>query len=580
MSSQTIDVDALVKDVAATAVTDGASAPSAAAPTVSAEALQHPFTINERAVIAKVIELGRGRIGQELVVGGWVKTGRVQGKGAFAFLEINDGSTPHNLQVMVNAEVYKLEDLIPTGTSVLVRGVLKETPEGKKSPVEVAASEVLFVGPCDAQTYPVAKTKLTLEFLRSIIHFRVRTNTIAAIARIRNALAQATHNFFQSNGFLYVHTPFITSSDCEGAGEMFQVTSLLSHADEIAKTPKPTPEELEASKKAVTDQAEAIRALKEAGGDKKAIKDAVDKLTELKADVKAKEERLAAEGGLPRDPATGKIDYSKDFFGKPAYLTVSGQLEAEIYACALSSVYTFGPTFRAENSHTTRHLAEFWMIEPEIAFCDLQGVMKCAEQYVQHCCKHLLATCRADMEFIVERYDKTAIERLEHVASTPMTKVSYTEAIKILEEHVAKGKKFEEPVSWGIDLASEHERYLAEEVFKAPIIVYNYPKEIKSFYMRLNDDGKTVAACDLLVPKVGELVGGSQREERPDILEQRIQEVGLDKDTYNWYIDLRRYGTVPHGGFGLGFERLVLFATGIENIRDVIPFPRYPGHIL
>ncbi|XP_061347584.1 asparagine--tRNA ligase, cytoplasmic 1 isoform X3 [Gastrolobium bilobum] len=462
---------------------------------------------------------GSGLAGRKARIGGWVKTGRKADKDAFAFLELNDGSCAGNLQVIVEASLANLGELVPTGTSVVVDGHLKLPPSGTRQKVELRADKVLHVGPVDPAKYPLPKTRLTLEFLRDIVHFRSRTNTISAVARIRNALAYATHTFFYKHGFLYVHTPIVTTSDCEGAGEMFQVTTLLSEAEKLEK--------------------------------------------EL----------------LQNPPPTedGKVDYTRDFFARQAFLTVSGQLQVESYACALSSVYTFGPTFRAENSHTSRHLAEFWMVEPEIAFAELKDDMNCAEAYVKFMCEWLLENCLEDMEFMADKFDKGCIDRLKMVASTPFIRVSYTEAVEILEEAVKNGKKFENEVKWGIDLASEHERYLTEVKFQKPVIVYNYPKEIKAFYMRLNDDLKTVAAMDVLVPKVGELIGGSQREERYDVIQERIKEMGLPLEPYEWYLDLRRYGTVKHAGFGLGFERMILFATGLENIRDVIPFPRYPG---
>ena len=453
------------------------------------------------------------------------------------------------------------------------------------SQVELKASKIIHLGKTDGGVYPLAKKKQSMEFLREIAHLRPRTNTIGAVARIRNALAYATHKFFQDNGFLYVHTPIITASDCEGAGEMFQVTTLLTEAESgTHETVDPT--ELEARRAEVAAQADKVKAAKAAAAEDKENKDLaktskkeVKALLELKASLEALEKKARVVGGIQRNE-DGSIDYSQDFFGKPSYLTVSGQLNGEYYACGLSNIYTFGPTFRAENSHTSRHLAEFWMIEPEMAFCTLEDDMQCAEDYVRSCCRHVLDTCRADLEFIAKMIDPTCIERLEAVANTPFMRLSYTDAIAKLEDVVAGGKKFEYPVSWGIDLASEHERYLTEEVYKQPVIVYNYPKDIKAFYMKLNDDGKTVAAMDVLVPRVGELIGGSQREDDLEALEQRIVAIGQDLETYSSYLDMRRYGNVPHSGFGLGFERLILFATGIENIRDVIPFPRWPGNAL
>eukprot|EP00048_Salpingoeca_helianthica_P014332 m.221164 g.221164 ORF g.221164 m.221164 type:complete len:567 (-) comp15733_c0_seq1:36-1736(-) len=553
-----------------------------AAGSLSLADIQHPFTIGERVVIDKLLKSGTAFVGQTVVAGGWVKTGRTADKGAFAFLEVNDGSCPANLQVIVSADVFDLSILTSTGASVLVKGVLVESPKDKKQAIELKATEVLFAGSSEGKTYPIAKTRdaLSLEFLRSVIHFRVRTQTIAAITRIRNTLAAATHEFFQKNGFLYVHSPVVTASDCEGAGEMFQLTTLLSEADKLLKAPI-TPAEIERLQAEVSAQGSAVKELKTAKVDKPTLQPALDELERRKVTLKNTQDLMSRVGGLPHT-AEGSIDYTKDFFGKPAFLTVSGQLEAEIYACALTSVYTFGPTFRAEKSHTTRHLAEFWMIEPEIAFCDLEGNMKCAEQYVRYCCQAVLDRSLEDLQFLASRGDKGAVDRVKQVATSAFARVSYTEAIELLQQHIKEGKKeFKEMnVVWGIDLQSEHERYLAEEVYKCPLIVYNYPKEIKSFYMRLNEDGKTVAAMDVLVPGVGELIGGSQREERADELEKRIESAGLNKETYSWYLDLRRYGTVPHSGFGLGFERLIMFTTGIENIRDVIPFPRYPGHIL
>jgi len=401
---------------------------------------------------------------------------------------------------------------VGTGTSLLSTGIVVKSP-GSKQLVELQANHVEVLGQCDAGKYPLAKTKLELEYLRSVAHLRPRTNTIAAVARVRNSLAFAIHKFFQERSFYYVHTPLITASDCEGAGEMFSVTSLLN----------------------------GIKSLKD----------------------------------VPRIPNTDLLDYSKDFFAKPAFLTVSGQLEGEIFACAMSQVYTFGPTFRAENSHTTRHLAEFWMIEPEVAFADLHDNMDLAEDFLKYTVQFLLDHCPDEMEFFNKIYEKGIIERLKNVISSPFQRITYTEAVKILIE---SKQKFEIPVVWGMDLKSEHERFLCEQIYKKPTILTNYPKEVKSFYMRLDEDGKTVSAMDVLVPKIGEIIGGSQREERLEVLEKRIEELSLNKENYSWYLDLRRFGSVPHAGFGLGFERLVLFTTGIENIRDVIPFPRFPGH--
>ncbi|KAK4254472.1 hypothetical protein QN277_009850 [Acacia crassicarpa] len=516
---------------------------------------------------------------QKVRVGGWVKTGRKADKDAFAFLELNDGSCPGNLQVIVEASLGDLGQLVPTGTCIVVDGELKLPPPGAKQKVELRAEKVLHVGPVDPAKYPLPKMRLTLEFLRDYVHLRPRTNTISAIARIRNALAYATHTFFQKHGFLYVHTPIITTSDCEGAGEMFQVTTLFSEAEKLEKelleNPPPSEADIEAARAFVKEKGDVVSQLKSSKASKQEISASVDELKKAKESLSKLEERSKLRPGIPQKD--GKTDYTRDFFARQAFLTVSGQLQVESFACSLSSVYTFGPTFRAEHSHTTRHLAEFWMVEPEFAFADLEDNMNCAEAYVKFMCQWLLDNCIDDMEFMADKFDKGCIDRLKMVASTPFVRLSYTEAVEILEEAVKNGKKFDNEVKWGIDLASEHERYLTEVKVQKPVIVYNYPKEIKAFYMRLNDDSKTVAAMDVLVPKVGELVGGSQREERYDVIQRRIKEMGLPLEPYEWYLDLRRYGTVKHSGFGLGFERMILFATGLDNIRDVIPFPRYPG---
>ncbi|XP_011008896.1 PREDICTED: asparagine--tRNA ligase, cytoplasmic 1-like [Populus euphratica] len=554
-------------ELAAMAIIDGAS-------------LKHPFSdrVPVRSIVCRP-DGGAGLAGNRVRAGGWVKTGREQGKGSFAFLEVNDGSCPANLQVIVDAGVEDLSTLVQTGTCVSVEGVLKVPPEGTKQKIELRVERVLHVGPTDPAKYPIPKTKLSLEFLRDHIHLRPRTNTISAVARIRNALAFATHSFFQEHGFLYVHTPIVTTSDCEGAGEMFQVTTLINEAEkldkELIENPPPTEADIEAARLTVMQKGEVVAQLKAAKATRDDISAAVAGLKIAKEDLSRLEERAKLKPGIPKKD--GKIDYAQDFFSRQAFLTVSGQLQVETYACAVTSVYTFGPTFRAEHSHTSRHLAEFWMVEPEIAFADLQDDMNCAEAYVKYMCQWLLDKCLDDMELMAKLYDKGCIDRLRMVSSTPFERISYTEAVRLLEEAVRGGKEFEKNVEWGIDLASEHERYLTEEIFKKPVIVYNYPKGIKAFYMRLNDDSKTVAAMDILVPKVGELIGGSQREERYEVIQQRIVEMGLPLEPYDWYLDLRRYGTVKHCGFGLGFERMILFATGIDNIRDVIPFPRYPG---
>jgi len=534
---------------------------------------------SKRVLIKKIIgrpDGGQGLVGQRVVVGGWVKTGREQGKNTFVFLEVNDGSCPANLQVLVDCSLASPGHLTATGTCIMVEGELKQPPEGTKQRVELKVEKILEVGTVEPK-YPIAKTKLSMEYLRGFMHLRPRTNTITAVARIRNALAYATHTFFHNHGFYYVHTPIITTSDCEGAGEMFQVTTLFSEADrlerELKENPPPSEADLEATKFLVKEKGDRVSDLKVNQADKAAIGAAVSELRKSKDQLLKMEERSRLKPGIPQKD--GKIDFSQDFFTRQAFLTVSGQLQVETYACALSSVYTFGPTFRAENSHTSRHLAEFWMVEPEIAFADLQDDMNCAEDYVKFLCQWLLDNCFDDMEFMSKMFDKNAINRLRSVANTSFARITYTEAVQLLEK--VTDKKFDNKVEWGIDLASEHERYLTEEIFKKPVIVYNYPKDIKAFYMRVNDDGKTVAAMDVLVPKVGELIGGSQREERYEVIVNRIEEMGLPREPYDWYLDLRRYGTVKHAGFGLGFERMVLFATGLENIRDAIPFPRYPG---
>jgi asparaginyl-tRNA synthetase len=443
--------------------------------------------------------------GNFITVYGWVRTLRDQK--SFAFIELNDGSTLANLQIIAEAGLPEYSTIIQslnTGASISVSGHLVLSP-GKNQALELKATKITLIGACDPEKYPLQKKRHSFEFLRTIAHLRPRTNTQGAVLRVRSALAFATHLFFQGRDFLYVHTPILAGSDCEGGGEMFQVTTL--------KNPVAT---------------------------------------------------------------DASANASKDFFGKPAYLTVSGQLEGEILALALSDVYTFGPTFRAENSHTSRHLAEFWMIEPEMAFADLQADMECAESYLKFCVRYVLDHCREDIQFFDKFVENGLIARLEHVASSPFAHITYTKAVEILK---SSGKTFEFPIDWGTDLQSEHERYLAEEYCKKPVILTDYPAQIKAFYMRENPDGKTVAAMDVLVPKIGELIGGSQREDRLDILERKIATGGLNREDYWWYLELREFGSVPHAGFGLGFERLVLFVTGMENIRDVIPFPRYPGHI-
>lgn len=443
---------------------------------------------------------------QEVVVKGWVRTVRAQKN--FSFIEVNDGSTLSNLQIIVESSLPDYERVtsqISTGASICIKGKITKSP-GAKQAVEIQASEVEIIGN-SPDTYPLQKKRHSYEFLRTIAHLRPRTNTIGAVTRVRNTLAHSTHCFFQELGFLYLHTPIITSSDCEGAGKMFQVTTL-------------------------------------------------DK-------------------NLPPRNEKGEIDHSLDFFGKEAFLTVSGQLNGEIYACALSDIYTFGPTFRAENSHTSRHLAEFWMIEPEMAFADIHDVMDLAEKYLKRIFQDVLEKNQEDMELFDRFISNGIISELQRIIDQPFERITYTNAVEILEK---SGKKFEFPVTWGCDLQSEHERFLCEEHFKKPVIVRDYPAEIKAFYMRQNEDQKTVAAMDVLVPGVGEIIGGSQREERLDLLIEKMDKFDLDKHHYWWYLELRKYGTVPHAGFGAGFERLVQFVTGMENIRDVIPFPRTPGH--
>ena len=447
-------------------------------------------------------------IGREAELRGWVRTRR-DSKAGFSFLEINDGTTLANLQVIAESGLPNYESEVrrlSPGCSVIIRGRIKESA-GKGQATELAAESVTVCGWSDPAEYPLQKKRHSFEKLREWAHLRPRTNTFGAVARVRNAVSRSIHDFFQEEGFLYVHTPIITTSDCEGAGELFRVTVL--DAD------KP-----------------------------------------------------------PRNEQ-GQVDFSQDFFHRPSYLTVSGQLEAEIYATALGKVYTFGPTFRAENSNTSRHLAEFWMIEPEVAFAELDDNMALAERFLKSIFAAVLEACPEDMAFFAQRIEPTAVERLERLMQSEFRRVPYTEAVELLQ---GSGQSFEYPVEWGSDLQSEHERYLTEEHFQGPVILYDYPRTIKPFYMRVNDDEKTVRAMDVLVPGVGEIIGGSQREERLDVLESRMREQGLEPNDYWWYLDLRRFGTVPHSGFGLGLERLVQFITGMANIRDVIPFPRTPGN--
>ena len=454
--------------------------------------------------------------GQEVAVYGWVRTKRETKN--LIFIQVNDGSCFASIQLTfdrdkgIDAQTEKELSRITTGASIKAVGALIESPASGQA-VEVAAKTIFVYGEASGETYPLQKKRHTFEFLRDIAHLRARTNTFGAVARVRNQMAFAVHTFFQGHGFQYVHTPLITASDCEGAGEMFQVTTL--------------------------NMQEIIR---------KALKDKVD-------------------------PATFAVDYKQDFFEREAYLTVSGQLEIETYATALSRVYTFGPTFRAENSNTTRHLSEFWMIEPEMSFFQLEDNMELAEAFVVYLLKWALTHCREDLEFFNAQIKPGLIQTLEHVVQSKFTRITYTDAVKELEKHASE---FEFKPFWGCDLQSEHEKYLTEQVFKGPVIVTDYPKEIKAFYMKQNEDGKTVRAMDVLVPGLGEIIGGSEREDNLAALETRMTELGLDIKNYWWYLDLRRYGTVPHSGFGLGFDRLLLYVTGMANIRDVIPYPRTP----
>ena len=442
--------------------------------------------------------------GCEVLAKGWVRTKR--GNKNVAFIALNDGSTINNIQAVVNVASFDEELLkkITTGACVGIKGELVAST-GSGQAVEIQAKEIEIYGEADPNTYPLQKKGHTMEFLRSISHLRPRTNTFGAVLRIRHAMAFAIHNYFNQKGFVYMHAPIITASDCEGAGQMFQVSSL-----------------------------------------------------DLNNPPRTKE---------------GKIDYTQDFFGKQTNLTVSGQLEAELGAMALGEVYTFGPTFRAENSNTPRHLAEFWMIEPEMVFYDIKDNMDLAEDFIKSLVRYALENCKDDLTFLNNMFDKELIARLESVVNTEFVRLTYTEGVKILEE---SGEKFEFPVGWGIDLQSEHERYLVESHFKKPVILTDYPKDIKSFYMKQNEDGKTVRAMDVLFPKIGEIIGGSERESSLEKLETRMDELKMEKAGMQWYLDTRRFGTAPHSGFGLGFERLLLFVTGMANIRDVIPFPRTP----
>lgn len=441
--------------------------------------------------------------GKEVTVQGWVRTTRASN--AFGFIELNDGTFFKNVQIVFENGLPNFNDIakVPIAAALSVTGVLELTPETKQ-PFEIKATSVSIEAGSDAD-YPLQKKRHSLEYLRSIAHLRARSNTFSAVFRVRSLAAHAIHSFFQDRNFVYVHTPIITGSDCEGAGQMFRVSTL----------------------------------------------DPVN----------------------PPMTDAGKLDYSKDFFGKETNLTVSGQLEGETYALAFNKIYTFGPTFRAENSNTARHASEFWMIEPEVAFAELKDNMQLGEDMLKYLIKYVMEKAPEELEFFNTHIDKGLIQRLEHVANSDFGRVTYTEAVEILKK---SGAQFEYPVEWGIDLQTEHERFLTEQVFKKPVFVTDYPKEIKSFYMRLNDDNKTVAAMDCLVPGVGEIIGGSQREERYDVLKARMDELGLKQEDYWWYMDLRRYGGVKHAGYGLGFERAIMYLTGMSNIRDVVPFPRTP----
>ena len=442
-------------------------------------------------------------IDKTVKVAGWIRTSRMSKN--FGFIELNDGSFFKNMQIVIDEKLENFKEIgkLPISTSLLIEGTLVAT-QNAKQPVEIQATKIVVEGESD-NSYPLQKKRHTVEYLRTIAHLRPRSNLFSAAFRVRSVAAYAIHKFFQDRNFVYAHSPIITGSDCEGAGEMFRITTL--DLNDVPKT------------------------------------------------------------------EDGKVDYSQDFFGKEANLTVSGQLNAEIMALAFRNVYTFGPTFRAENSYTGRHASEFWMIEPEIAFADLEDNMELAEDMIKYIINYVLENCPEEMEFFNSFVDKGLLERLHKIVNSEFTRITYTKAIELLLE---SGQKFEYPVEWGCDLQTEHERYITEQIFNAPVFVTDYPKEIKAFYMRMNEDGKTVRAMDLLVPGVGEIVGGSQREEREDVLLERIKELGLNEEDYWWYLELRKFGTATHSGFGLGFERIIMYMTGMSNIRDVIPFPRTP----
>ncbi|MBX3404217.1 MAG: asparagine--tRNA ligase [Phycisphaeraceae bacterium] len=481
----------------------------------------------------RVVEALKAPVDSEVTVKGWVRTRRdSKAEGGLSFINVHDGTCFDPIQVVATGALpnYQSEvTRLSTHCAVECDGTIVKNPKGGN---EIKATAVRVIGWVDdPDHYPIQPKPHSFEYLREVAHLRPRTNTFGAVARVRHCLSMAVHRFFHERGFYWVHTPIITGSDCEGAGQMFRVSTL-----DLCNIPR---------------------------------------------SVESGQPRIA--GSESRPTKDSEIDFTKDFFGKEAHLTVSGQLNVETYCCAMSNVYTFGPTFRAENSNTARHLAEFWMIEPEMAFCDLMRDSQIAEDFIKYCVRAALTELPDDMRFFDERIEKGLLARLAHVLEKPFLRLPYTEAVKIIQEAQAKGRKFEFQVKWGSDLQTEHERFLTEEHFKQPVILMNYPKQIKAFYMRLNDPGTdgapgdTVAAMDVLVPKIGEIIGGSQREERLDKLDQRIEEMKLPAREYWWYRDLRRYGTVPHAGFGLGFERLMLFVTGMANIRDVIPFPRAPG---
>lgn len=512
----------------------------------------------------RIVDAFKAPVGTPVTVKGWVRTRRdSKADGGLSFIAVHDGTCFDAIQVVArgglpnySSEISKLG----AGCSVEVDGTLVAS-QGKGQAVEVDAAAVRVLGWVEnPDAYPIAQKRHTFEYLREVAHLRARTNTFGAVARVRHCLSMAVHRFFHDRGFYYVHTPIITGSDCEGAGNMFRVSTL-----DLVNLPRRR-DEAEPTKQ----HGDKLAPAPTAGGGAVAA---------AQSSAAVKLGHAAGHSGAICSP--DDIDWSQDFFGKETHLTVSGQLNVETYCCAMSRVYTFGPTFRAENSNTSRHLAEFWMIEPEMAFCDLMGDSQVAEEMLKYLFDVVLTERADDMAFFDERIEKGVRDRLKHVIEKPFRRLPYTEAIQILEKAIAGGKKFEFPVKWGSDLQSEHERYLTEEHFKQPVILMNYPKGIKAFYMRLNDEGRgtereTVAAMDVLVPGIGEIIGGSQREERLDVLDARIDEMGLHKPDYWWYRDLRRYGTVPHAGFGLGFERLILFCTGMQNIRDVIPFPRAP----